>query len=69
MCFLIDLFQIVVSMAPTCKQFNTAIVVLECICYIDLYLMLHVAFYGPKNQLIYHPYLTAKNYLKVCVNF
>ncbi|XP_050349519.1 uncharacterized protein LOC126772954 [Nymphalis io] len=57
------LIPIVVSMAPTCKQFNITIVVLESICYFDLYLMLHVAFYGPKNQLIYHPYLTAKNYL------
>nr|XP_026485505.1 uncharacterized protein LOC113393027 isoform X2 [Vanessa tameamea] len=55
--------KIVISMAPTCKQFNIVIVVLESICYLDLYLMLHVAFYGSKNQLIYHPYLTAKNYL------
>lgn len=29
--------------------------------------MLHVAYYGPKKQLIYHPYLTAQHYLKVSV--
>ncbi|XP_028170550.1 uncharacterized protein LOC114360170 [Ostrinia furnacalis] len=57
------LVPIVVSMAPLCGIFNYAIVALEAICYIDLYLMLHVAYYGTKNQLIYHPYLTAKNYL------
>ncbi|XP_045496927.1 uncharacterized protein LOC123695204 [Colias croceus] len=61
------LIPIVVSMAPTCGNFNITIVVLETICYIDIYLMLHVAYYGSKNQLIYHPYLTAKNYL--CKSF
>ncbi|XP_039750920.1 uncharacterized protein LOC120627130 isoform X2 [Pararge aegeria] len=58
------LIPIVIATAPTCKLFNIAIVVLECFCYVDLYLMLHVAFYGHKNQLIYHPYLTARNYLR-----
>ncbi|XP_053605424.1 uncharacterized protein LOC128672350 isoform X1 [Plodia interpunctella] len=58
------LIPIVLSLAPLCGQFNVVLLVLEIICYIDLYLMLHVAYYGPKNQLIYHPYLTAKNYLK-----
>ncbi|KAM3966948.1 uncharacterized protein ACR2FA_011829 [Aphomia sociella] len=58
------LVPVVVSMAPMYGTFNIAILVLESICYIDLYLRLHVAFYGSKNQLIYHPYLTAKNYLK-----
>ncbi|XP_072950048.1 uncharacterized protein [Epargyreus clarus] len=57
------LIPIVVSMAPSCGSFNITLVVLEAICYVDLYLMFHVAYYGPKNQLIYHPYLTAKNYL------
>lgn len=52
-------------MAPLCGTFNTTILVLEVISYIDMYVMLHVAYYGPKNQLIYHPYLTARNYLKV----
>lgn len=52
-------------MAPTYDRFNIIIVTCEAICYIDLYLMMHVAFYGSKNQLIYHPYLTAKNYLRV----
>ncbi|XP_059058535.1 uncharacterized protein LOC131851991 isoform X1 [Achroia grisella] len=58
------LVPIVISMAPLYGMFNTTILVLESICYIDVYLMLHVAFYGSKNQLIYHPYLTAINYLK-----
>ncbi|KOB77802.1 putative tetrameric potassium-selective cyclic nucleotide gated channel [Operophtera brumata] len=58
------LIPIIVSMAPLCGTFNATIVVLEVICYIDMYVMLHVAYYGPKNQLIYHPYLTARNYLK-----
>ncbi|XP_050665501.1 potassium voltage-gated channel protein eag-like [Leptidea sinapis] len=57
------IIPILVSLAPTCGKFNSIVVVLEAICYVDLYLMLHVAFYGTKNQLIYHPYLTAKNYL------
>lgn len=52
-------------MAPLFKTFNEAIVVCEAISYIDIFLRLHVAYYGPKNQLIYHPYMTAKNYLKV----
>ncbi|KAI5644539.1 cyclic nucleotide-binding domain-containing protein [Phthorimaea operculella] len=58
------LIPIVVAMAPMCTTFNATIVFLEIICYIDLYLRLHIAYYGSKNQLIYHPYLTAKNYLK-----
>ncbi|RVE53569.1 hypothetical protein evm_001710 [Chilo suppressalis] len=58
------LLPIVVSLAPMAGIFNILIVVLETFCYVDLYLMLHVAYYGPKNQLIYHPYLTAKHYLK-----
>ncbi|XP_045524847.1 uncharacterized protein LOC123714573 isoform X1 [Pieris brassicae] len=57
------LIPIVVSMAPTCGSFNIIMITLEAICYVDLYIMLHVAYYGSKNQLIYHPYLTAKNYL------
>lgn len=63
--YLYTFFQINVSMAPMCKIFNIPLIIMESICYIDLYLMLHVAFYGPKNQLISHPYLTAKNYLQV----
>ncbi|CAG9579751.1 unnamed protein product [Danaus chrysippus] len=55
---------ITVAMAPTYDRFNIIIVICEAICYTDLYLMLHVAFYGSKNQLIYHPYLTARNYLR-----
>lgn len=55
-------------MAPLCGIFNVAIVTLETICYVDMYLMLHVAYYGPKNQLIYHPYLTARNYLTVSMS-
>ncbi|XP_045767715.1 uncharacterized protein LOC123869033 isoform X1 [Maniola jurtina] len=58
------LIPIVIATAPTCNRFNIAVIFLECFCYVDLYLMLHVAFYGPKNQLIYHPYLTARNYLR-----
>ncbi|KAI8420830.1 hypothetical protein MSG28_008031 [Choristoneura fumiferana] len=58
------LIPINVSMAPMCKIFNIPLLIMESICYVDLYLMLHVAFYGPKNQLISHPYLTAKNYLQ-----
>ncbi|KAL4707314.1 hypothetical protein ACJJTC_019852 [Scirpophaga incertulas] len=61
MCIIIP---IAVSMAPMCRIFNIPLAVLEAICYMDLYLMLHVAYYGTKNQLVYHPYLTAKNYLK-----
>ncbi|XP_068626724.1 uncharacterized protein [Battus philenor] len=60
MCLLIP---IVVSMAPLYGTYNTLLLVFESIAYIDVYLMLHVAFYGAKNQLIYHPYLTAKNYI------
>lgn len=52
-------------MAPLYGSYNTSLLVFEAISYIDLYLMLHVAFYGAKNQLIYHPYLTAKNYVTV----
>nr|XP_034828736.1 uncharacterized protein LOC117986036 isoform X4 [Maniola hyperantus] len=58
------LIPIVIATAPTCNRFNIPVVFLECFCYADLYLMLHVAYYGPKNQLIYHPYLTARNYLR-----
>lgn len=52
-------------MAPQGGAFIAMIQVLDIICYIDLYIMLHVATYGSKNQLIYHPYLTAKHYLTV----
>ncbi|XP_061704790.1 uncharacterized protein LOC133516091 isoform X3 [Cydia pomonella] len=58
------MIPITVSMAPMFRMFNFPILVLEIFCYIDLYLMFHVAYYGSKNQLIIHPYLTAKNYLK-----
>ncbi|KPJ19458.1 Potassium voltage-gated channel protein eag [Papilio machaon] len=57
------LIPIIVSMAPLYGNYNTSLLVFETIAYVDLYLMLHVAFYGAKNQLIYHPYLTAKNYI------
>ncbi|XP_013174089.1 PREDICTED: uncharacterized protein LOC106122580 isoform X1 [Papilio xuthus] len=57
------LIPIIVSMAPLYGSYNTSLLVFEMISYVDLYLMLHVAFYGAKNQLIYHPYLTAKNYI------
>ncbi|XP_063543200.1 uncharacterized protein LOC134751681 [Cydia strobilella] len=58
------MIPITVSMAPMFRMFNIPILVLEVFCYIDLYLMFHVAYYGSKNQLIIHPYLTAQNYLK-----
>ncbi|XP_041968067.1 uncharacterized protein LOC121725268 [Aricia agestis] len=58
------LIPIIVSMAPSFCYFDNTILALEILCYIDMYLMLHVAYYGPENQLIFHPYLTAKHYLK-----
>ncbi|KAJ8719060.1 hypothetical protein PYW07_016616 [Mythimna separata] len=58
------LIPVIVSMAPQFGSFNVTLLILEIICYLDMYLMLHVAYYGPKNQLIYHPYMTAKHYLK-----
>ncbi|XP_049871178.1 uncharacterized protein LOC126370383 [Pectinophora gossypiella] len=58
------IIPIVVSMAPMFTMFNETVMFLETVCYVDLYLKLHIAYYGSKNQLIYHPYLTAKNYLK-----
>lgn len=56
-------------MAPLFGTFNVTLVILETICYLDMYLMLHVAYYGCKNQLIYHPYMTAKHYLQVNSRF
>ncbi|KAF9418586.1 hypothetical protein HW555_004634, partial [Spodoptera exigua] len=56
--------KVIVSMAPLFGKFNVTLIILETICYIDMYLMLHVAYYGCKNQLIYHPYMTAKHYLQ-----
>ncbi|XP_075976271.1 uncharacterized protein LOC142976664 [Anticarsia gemmatalis] len=61
LCLMIPL---VVSMAPVFTDLNIPIAFLETMCYVDMYLMLHVAYYGPKNQLIYHPYMTAKHYLQ-----
>uniref|UniRef100_A0A2A4JMM9 Cyclic nucleotide-binding domain-containing protein n=1 Tax=Heliothis virescens TaxID=7102 RepID=A0A2A4JMM9_HELVI len=58
------LIPVIVCMAPQFGAFNVTLVILETICYIDMYLMLHVAYYGSKNQLIYHPYMTAKHYLQ-----
>ncbi|KAJ0177846.1 hypothetical protein K1T71_006719 [Dendrolimus kikuchii] len=56
--------SVTVAMAPLQRSCNEIILILESICYIDWYLMLHVAYYGSKNQLIFHPYMMARNYLR-----
>ncbi|XP_037296930.1 uncharacterized protein LOC115445031 isoform X2 [Manduca sexta] len=57
------LIPVIVAFAPPCRIFNVALIILESFCYIDIYVRLHVAYYGSKNQLIYHPYMTARHYL------
>ncbi|CAG9122543.1 unnamed protein product [Plutella xylostella] len=54
----------IVAMDPVGNVLKGIILTLEIICYVDIFIRLHVAYYGPQNQLIYHPYKTAKHYLK-----
>nr|XP_037867571.1 uncharacterized protein LOC101747086 isoform X1 [Bombyx mori] len=58
------LIPVAVAMAPLYGSFAVTISTFEYIMYLDLYVMMHVAYYGEKNQLIFHPYLTAKRYIK-----